>query len=255
MMIRWCHNFVSTFVSLVVVSFLGNLNLHSLSRHIVFNPCIFCFVYLFRRQQQSEKRGEDTHTNMTGTRRWLLGRPVMLCWLLLVAVAHFISAMEQLSAGMWRTAQSLKSVPHRFERVNKSSRPSSFTPKGWNRSFSFWWWCCFTVCHPTSLAPPGAKCVLLLPGERKIRGLKGNLVFSQEKKEWKKKTLFIFFFSSFLGERENSTGFLENRVCNPGGYTHIRFFPLYFPFLLWTSERCEREPKKNWDVGNGLRWG
>lgn len=106
MMIRWCHNFVSTFVSLVVVSFLCNLNLHSLSRHIVFNPCIFCFVYLFRRQQQSGKKGRGhTHTNMTGTRRWLLGRPVMLCWLLLVAVAHFISAMEQLSAGMWRTTQ------------------------------------------------------------------------------------------------------------------------------------------------------
>nr|CAH0100333.1 unnamed protein product [Daphnia galeata] len=48
-----------------------------------------------------EKKGRGhTHTNMTGTRRWLLGRPVMLCWLLLVAVAHFISAMEQLSAGM-----------------------------------------------------------------------------------------------------------------------------------------------------------
>lgn len=72
----------------------------------------------------------------------------------------------------------------------------------------------------------------------------------------------IYILLLFFPRREREKtlrGFLETEsAALEATHTHTSGFSFLFIFHFFygrQSAMWEREPKKNWDVGNGLRWG
>lgn len=153
---------------------------------------------------------------MAGTRRWSC-RPVMLCWLWMVAAVHLISAMEQLNAGMCICVQ-------------PSFNSSRVCVCGSElRAFYLPIFCpCFIVSTTTArcqMCSIGFQvkcvCVKRMRGDRKRKRRHYLYIY------------FIFFFLTWKMKKEKSMGFVEESAALEA--IHIRFFS------LWTVQRAKKE--------------